>query len=109
MQKLLMLAASLSLVGCGLKDFPAFPDIKNQYFIDVACRDSNCTSPQVSCYKFKIISTYPYKIDEQHPEAVAWPECRGVGGFSLHDQQVILNYTDDVQRYFQNHTCSKNN
>lgn len=99
-----MLVASLSLTACGLKDFPAFPDVKEQYYVDVACGEKSC---EVTCVKFDIISTYPYKIDSEKPQLVDLKECQGVGGFSLEDTQKILNFTDDVQRYFESHKCTK--
>ncbi len=109
MQKLLMLVASLSLIGCGMKNFPEFPDVSKQYLIDmdVNCAGDVCSVKQVNCVEFEILSKYPYKLDAENPKFVELAKCNGVGGFTLEDTQKILNWSDDVQSYFDNHKCMK--
>ncbi|MFN7262536.1 MAG: hypothetical protein ACK5RO_06655 [Pseudobdellovibrionaceae bacterium] len=103
MKMLLILVASILAVGCGGK-FPPFPEIQKHYFIDLKCADTECNQvSEVKCVEFDIVSKKPYKIS--NAKVVELKKCQSVGGYVLKDMQLLLNWTDDVQGFFDNYKC----
>ena len=54
---------------------------------------------EIACFKFKIVSTYPYKI--KFEDVVPLMECNHVGGFKPKHIQSLVNWMDDVYEWAQ--------
>lgn len=107
MNNLLTLAViSLSLFSCGAPSFPKQPDVKDHYMVNVTCVDKDCTQTTVTCVKYHIDTLYPYKIS--NGKTMPMRDCRTVGGYTAKDFQKILNWSDDVNSWYEdNKECFK--
>lgn len=100
MRILLTLMVSSFLVGCATDQLPGWPlQVNSQYYIDI---DPN--TKQVTCLKFKIISTLPYKLDRNF-EMVDIMECQGLGGFNPDDMKAVINWVSDAQAWAKDRRC----
>ena len=100
MRSLVTLAvSSLLLAGCGLPQFPRFPEkIKHTYVIDIDPK-----TQEVSCAQFQILSRDP--VITKFVSFVDLMECQNVEGFQPADTLLVRNYLDDVQRYSRQVKC----
>jgi hypothetical protein len=96
---LILVASSLFISGCGLPQFPKFPeDVKHTFVIDV-----NPETKEVNCLRFNIISINP--VITKYDKVVDIMECQFVDGFQPKDSLKVRNYIDDVQRYSTQVKC----
>jgi len=107
--KITLILSMIFLSGCAGSSLPEFPstvkthymiDVRDEVFSDVVLQsivnlneipESNLIA---RCLKFKIVSTYPYKISFQGE--VPLSSCNQVGGYTPTDMKSILNWLEEV-------------
>lgn len=115
--RILLILVISTMFGCATGSFPAFPDVKDHYVLDVAQAplpeylvniiENMEDIPRVksgdvaNCLKFDIVSTNPYKI--KFNSVVPLVECSGVGGYKPSDSLSIYNWMQDVLLWADNH------
>lgn len=110
MRILSILVISLITFGCSVGSFPAAPEIKKHYMVDIRgvaishAAIEMIANPEavgvladsqvVRCLEFDVMSWHPYKI--KFNSEVDLTKCNLVGGYSPDDIKKILNWSDDV-------------
>jgi len=105
MKMLSILVGSLLIFGCAVGSFPAFPEIKDHYMVEVRnepiplallSRIENVVDVPpmkemevVRCMHFEVTSKIPYKIKFLKQEPMK--ECHLVGGYKPKNSQSLYN------------------
>lgn len=123
MKIILMLAVSLSLIGCA-KNAPKYPTSLTTFhlvevigqpldkkFLDMVVNKDDMENrlqvmnltQEMNCLKFQVVQFNPYKF--QFISQVPNLECHQVMGYKPDEEVTLWNWIDDIMSFLDAHNC----